>query len=356
VERKIPVYGQLLSTWPAASGVLVHEGIAYVAAGIVNYDGTHVYALDAGTGRLKWQNNSSGHLDPDALAGVSVQGHMIVHDNKLWLAGGNVVSPAMFDLANGKCLNDVGVVHRMAGGNLPASESPRGGSSLFLVGQKVMVSDQPYYAHPKWRVYDSSVQNKTWLGSVGDRDFAWVNNARIAGLPEDRGEPNRTSGRCLGKEPRSPALDPLWELESKDSVAVALGTNALVVGRPSELTAVGLKDGKATLVPNAAGRSGALGSRPRSMPVACSPRSKAVRSSATAALKPRNPFSARPELLATETASHGPSARRPHNSRGAPCQKNRGQPPTPVFRWMAARRAHPLPRDARRLRLPVQCP
>lgn len=40
VERKIPVYGSLQSTWPAASGVLVDNGTAYVAAGIVNYDGT----------------------------------------------------------------------------------------------------------------------------------------------------------------------------------------------------------------------------------------------------------------------------------------------------------------------------
>jgi len=51
-ERKIPVYGSLLSTWPVASGVLVEDGIAYVAAGIVNYDGTYVYALDAATGRI----------------------------------------------------------------------------------------------------------------------------------------------------------------------------------------------------------------------------------------------------------------------------------------------------------------
>ena len=32
MERKIPVYGALLSTWPAASGVIVEDGTAYVAA------------------------------------------------------------------------------------------------------------------------------------------------------------------------------------------------------------------------------------------------------------------------------------------------------------------------------------
>ena len=243
VERRIPVYGQLLSTWPAASGVIVQDGVAYVAAGIVNYDGTHVYALDAATGSLKWQNNVSGHLDVDTLAGVSVQGHMIIHDGKLWLAGGNVVSPAIFDLATGKCLNDVGLVHRLAGGNLPASESPRG-AALYLLGDRVMVSDQPFYAHPKWRVYDASVQNKTWLGSVGDRDVTWVNNTRLVGYP--RVEEKRTE-RFLASwgKPRVAGVEPIWEIESKDSTAVALGRNAIVVARPSELGAFGLQDGKA---------------------------------------------------------------------------------------------------------------
>jgi outer membrane protein assembly factor BamB len=220
----------------------VEDGVAFVAAGIVNYDGTHVYALDALTGRIRWQNNTSGHLDPEAMAGVSVQGHLIVHDKKLWLAGGNVVSPGVYDLADGRCLNDVGMVHRMSGGNLPASESPRG-SSLFLVADRVLVSDQPLYAHPKWKVYDSSVQNKTWVGSVRDRDVTWVNNTRVACYR--RLEENRSERLAAGwGKPRVPGADPLWEVESRDSAAVALGRNAVVVARPSEIVAYRIEDGR----------------------------------------------------------------------------------------------------------------
>lgn len=105
-ERKIPVYGKLLSTWPAASGVLVENGTAYVAAGLVNYDGTYVYALDPVIGNVKWCNDTSGHLDPQAHTGVSVQGHLLLHKDKLYLAGGNAVSPAVYDIRNGRCLND----------------------------------------------------------------------------------------------------------------------------------------------------------------------------------------------------------------------------------------------------------
>lgn len=242
-ERRIPVYGQLLSTWPAASGVVVHEGIAYVAAGMVNYDGTHVYALDAATGRLRWQNNSSGHLDTNSLAGVSVQGHLLVHDGTLWLAGGNVVSPGRYDLKDGRCLNDTALVHRKAGGNLPSSASPRG-SALYLVAGRVRVSDQPLYAHPKWRVYDASVQNKTWLGSHGDRDVTWVNNDRVVVYP--RVEEGREERFNTGwGRPRVAGLTPVWEHESRDSTAVALGRNAVVITRPSEIGARQLSDGKA---------------------------------------------------------------------------------------------------------------
>jgi outer membrane protein assembly factor BamB len=104
VERHIMVYGTLSSTWPVGSGVLVHEGVAYFAAGIIDYDGTYVYALDAETGKIKWQNNSCGHLSKELRKGISVQGNLTIRGDRLLLAGGNQVSPAAFDLNSGKCL------------------------------------------------------------------------------------------------------------------------------------------------------------------------------------------------------------------------------------------------------------
>ncbi len=105
VERHIMVYGNLSTTWPVNTGVLVHDEVAYFAAGIIDYDGTYVYALDARTGRIKWQNNTSGHLSPQARKGVSAQGNLTLQGNQLLMAAGNQVSPARFDLATGKCLN-----------------------------------------------------------------------------------------------------------------------------------------------------------------------------------------------------------------------------------------------------------
>ncbi|UCF16274.1 MAG: PQQ-binding-like beta-propeller repeat protein, partial [Phycisphaerales bacterium] len=105
VERHIMVYGNLCSTWPVNTGVLVADGVAYFAAGIIDYDGTYVYALDAKTGKIRWQNNSCGHLNPELRKGVSAQGNLTIQGDQLLMAGGNQVSPARFDIKTGKCLN-----------------------------------------------------------------------------------------------------------------------------------------------------------------------------------------------------------------------------------------------------------
>jgi len=106
VQRRIMVYGSLCSTWPVNSGVLVQDGVAYAAAGIIDRDGTYVYALDARTGGIKWQNNETGHLNKQLRKGVSVQGDMTIAGGRLWMAGGNQVSPACYDLKTGRYMED----------------------------------------------------------------------------------------------------------------------------------------------------------------------------------------------------------------------------------------------------------
>lgn len=148
VERKIVEHGRLISTWPVGSGVAVDEGVVYAAAGLASWDGTHVYALDAASGRIRWQNNATGHLaGDDKVSGVSVQGHTLLHDGKLYLAGGNVVSPAVYDTRDGKCLNTL---------DDEWSFSPRG-CELVLAGGNVGVFGTLLYsprepARGPWRL------------------------------------------------------------------------------------------------------------------------------------------------------------------------------------------------------------
>jgi len=246
IQRKIPVYGSLQSTWPAASGVLVQDDTAYVAAGLANYDGTYVYALDAATGQIKWQNNTSGHLDKQARTGVSVQGHQLLYDGKLYLAGGSSISPAIYDIKDGKCLNDAEPLAQCV------SRSPRGWE-LYLLGGQVVACGKPFYAHPEYDVYDDTVFSKVFLTSSTGRDIAWVSNqdgGRVLCFSQiDRELLNKKMAdpqnrfligfRRLGIQDK-----PLWSYDCKDGTALAVCSNAVVVAGKSQVVALKLEDGK----------------------------------------------------------------------------------------------------------------
>jgi outer membrane protein assembly factor BamB len=107
VQRLIPVYGKLVSTWPVAGGVVVDKGVVYAAAGIAHYDGTHVYALDAVTGQVKWHNGASGRLSPSTNSGVSLQGGLSLAGGQLRFCGGSVYPVASYDLSTGRCVAPV---------------------------------------------------------------------------------------------------------------------------------------------------------------------------------------------------------------------------------------------------------
>ena len=104
-QRWIPVYGKLISTWPVAGGVAVKDGTVFAAAGIAHYDGTHVYALDAATGKVKWYNDSSGAISDKVASGISLQGALYLDQGEVRFLGGGAHETARYDQATGKCLN-----------------------------------------------------------------------------------------------------------------------------------------------------------------------------------------------------------------------------------------------------------
>ncbi|MHC4353247.1 MAG: PQQ-binding-like beta-propeller repeat protein [Planctomycetota bacterium] len=166
VERQIMVYGNLCSTWPVNTGVLVEGGVAYFAAGIIDGDGTYVYALDAETGKIKWQNNTCGHLSAELRKGVSAQGNLTIQGNELLMAGGNQVSPARFDIKTGKCLNQT-----FAQGNPKANHGRFVG--VFL-DKYPIVGGRHLYASPE------NVANKDSFDVHDGRRFLYVN---FGGIP-----------------------------------------------------------------------------------------------------------------------------------------------------------------------------
>jgi outer membrane protein assembly factor BamB len=163
------------------------------------------------------------------------------------MAGGTSISPAVYNVADGRCLNDPGPLAKCR------SESPRGWE-LSLLGDQVVACGKPYYAHPKYDVFDNTAFNKVFLASSGGRDIVWVsgqNNKQVLCfdqidrelLKKKMAEPGNRFNldwKKLGIKDK-----PLWGRECKDSMAIAVCNNAVVVAGKSELVALNLKDGKA---------------------------------------------------------------------------------------------------------------
>ena len=141
IERRIMLYGRLASTWPVNSGVLIHDGIVYAAAGLVFRDGTHVVALDSKTGELIWHNGGVGLPENNRfeLRAASAAGTLAIGGNRLWMASGNVVAPVSFDLKTGKA--DVVAAERVPEWNTVMAQKPEPS------GKDIMVFDDRILLH-----------------------------------------------------------------------------------------------------------------------------------------------------------------------------------------------------------------
>jgi outer membrane protein assembly factor BamB len=193
-ERVIPVYGRLSSTWPVSSNVLVQDGNAYLAAGIVSHDGTHLYALDAADGSLIWQNSDSGNLvGADGVTGVSVQGHLLYHNDSLYLAGGNVVSPAVYDASTGECQSTLeGEPDGSLDDHWQKQRSSRG-SDLFLIRDRVVAGGRMMYSPAAQGPPSRYLPGFTFEARLDDLLIRGTDRAVARVLPGTDEQPSRTA-------------------------------------------------------------------------------------------------------------------------------------------------------------------
>jgi len=109
-DRRLLGNERLISTWPARGGPVIGENAVYFAVGVWPLMGTSVYALDAESGRVLWQNDAASftyrtlpHVGAEGYSGLAPQGHLVLLDDLL-LVPGSRYTPAMFDRRSGKFL------------------------------------------------------------------------------------------------------------------------------------------------------------------------------------------------------------------------------------------------------------
>jgi len=102
--------GHLVSLWPVRGGPVVKDDIVYFGAGIWPIFGIFLYALDAETGKVKWNNGDLNYIaspgmytsDPCDI-GLSPQGYFALIRDKLVVPCGRSL-PAEIDAVTGKLI------------------------------------------------------------------------------------------------------------------------------------------------------------------------------------------------------------------------------------------------------------
>lgn len=171
-ERQLAGNGRMISRWPLRSGVLVLDDVVYVTAGMWPAEGVFVYALDAGTGSVRWVNDTSGTLNQAtsnrgayAITGVAPTGYLLAGEEALVVPTGRSM-PAAYSRKDGRLLASTAPSYQNRRGG-PAVCIDRHGSVIFGAPRERLTSGD--YSV----LYIHQLPNLTPFGATrGDRILA----------------------------------------------------------------------------------------------------------------------------------------------------------------------------------------
>ncbi len=111
VDRLVLGNNRVISMWAARGGPVVFDHTVYFAAGVWPLMGTFVFALDAETGDIVWQNTGDyadfqrqPHGGAFSFAGIAPQGYLAATEDRLVVSGGRS-TPALLDRHSGELLH-----------------------------------------------------------------------------------------------------------------------------------------------------------------------------------------------------------------------------------------------------------
>ena len=222
-------YGRYASLWPVGSGVLVHDGVAYFAAGRLPSEETAVYALDARTGRLHW-----GELLSDTVAkfknGFVPGGPLAMSDDRLYFP---TPEAAPWQIQLGGSDRTPRAVEPILFG------ARRGGPEIMLADDRLISTTRgrQYVWHVKY-----VAENANWrLPVVGD-DVVYLPNQKVNG----KAGPYlvATSGQ-LTSEKKAPPRHLVWKAWEGVLMNVLIEAGGILFsGGETKVYATGAADGK----------------------------------------------------------------------------------------------------------------
>ena len=91
-DYRIPGNARIISRWPLRTGIVVIGDLAYCAAGMFPTEGVLITAIEAGTGKIQWQQKQTD---------LPAQGYMLASHTRLYVPAGRN-NPVVLNRADGK--------------------------------------------------------------------------------------------------------------------------------------------------------------------------------------------------------------------------------------------------------------
>ena len=253
-DYRIPGNSRIISRWPLRTGIIVIGDLAYCAAGMFPSEGVLITAIEADTGKIKWQQKQTD---------LPAQGYMLASHTRLYVPAGRN-NPVVLNRADGKRIRVVsgqgGTYALLTGDNLvfgpgktgtlgfvESNQSDqlatfKGNHMIVTPSRSFLQSDTDLSALDRSRYLDLARKRrplKSRLGKLQDELKKVKAGERQRQILKEAGK--------LGKQ-----LDDVqsamqecfaWRVPSSQPLSMVLAGQTLITGGHNEVAAYSAKDG-----------------------------------------------------------------------------------------------------------------
>ncbi len=266
-EEWLLARSELISKWPVRTGVMVHNGVAYLGAGIFPHEDIFLYGVDVKTGRQVWQQENISVLDA-GRNDLSPQGYLLAKDDLLFVPSGGSL-PAVFEISSRNLLHKRTHSWRSTAGGVV------GGTRALLADDQIYASGEHHLLAMAERTGDVgfgwfegrqlAIQGDHAFILTGSRvaklhrlDYATASRERhtleekLPALAKDLRGKTGDDAEAVRKQiqaanARMKELETagvLWSTKTTDDRALLITGNAVLVGGPGRVTAYAMDDGR----------------------------------------------------------------------------------------------------------------
>jgi outer membrane protein assembly factor BamB len=253
-DYRIPGNSRIISRWPLRTGLVVIGDLAYCAAGMFPSEGVLITAIEADTGKIKWQQKQTD---------LPAQGYMLASHTRLYVPAGRN-NPVVLNRADGKRIRVVsgqgGTYALLTGDNLvfgpgktgtlgfvESNQSDqlatfKGNHMIVTPSRSFLQSDTDLSALDRSRYLDLARKRrplKSRLGKLqdelkkvkaGERQRQILKEASKLGKQLD--EVQSAMQECFA-----------WRVPSSQPLSMVLAGQTLITGGHNEVAAYSAKDG-----------------------------------------------------------------------------------------------------------------